>query len=59
MGETAKKTLILLRVIIDSYERILMASSPTFEGKNKSELSPKEGNDFVKEDLISYFCSIR
>ena len=32
-----------------------MASKPIFAEKDKSELSPKEGNYLAKVDLISYF----
>ena len=55
----AEKGLILRRVITDSSERILMASKPIIAEKDKSALSPKEGNYLAEADLISYVCSIR
>ena len=50
-----QKCLILRRVISESSERILIVSKPIFAEKDKSELSPKEGNYLSKVDLISYF----
>ena len=38
-------------VIIDSYERILMASKPTFAERDKSGLKPSERNVLFQADL--------
>ena len=59
MNEAAKRPYAATCNYTDSSERILMAGKPIFAEKDKSELSPKEGNYLAKVDLISYFCSIR